>query len=273
MSAPLRIEDLGTVLGVWAHPDDEAYLSAGLMAAARDAGHRVVVATATYGELGTSEPDVWPPDRLAALRKHELAASLAVAGVHEHHWLGYRDGECAAVPAAVGEAAVAGLIEQVRPDTIVTFGPEGMTGHDDHRTISNWTTAAWRSTGARGRLLYATQTPEFHATWGPLNDRLGIWMTGSGPSTPEEELALLLRFSLAERDRKLVALRAHASQTTGLVAEVGADEYGRWWSMEAFVAAPSVESRQQTRTAGANTASGVVIPAVKTTVLTSGGAR
>ena len=50
----LAAADLGTVLGVWAHPDDEAYLSSGLMAAARDAGHRVVVATATYGERGST---------------------------------------------------------------------------------------------------------------------------------------------------------------------------------------------------------------------------
>jgi hypothetical protein len=45
---------LGTVLGIWAHPDDEAFLSAGLMAAARDVGQRVVCVTATLGEHGTA---------------------------------------------------------------------------------------------------------------------------------------------------------------------------------------------------------------------------
>ena len=60
------ITDLGTVLGVWAHPDDEAYLSGGLMAMARDAGSRVVCVTATRGELGTPDPQAWPPERLAA---------------------------------------------------------------------------------------------------------------------------------------------------------------------------------------------------------------
>ena len=56
---------LGTVLGIWAHPDDEAFLSAGLMAAARDAGQRVVCVTATLGEHGTSDPGSWPPNRMA----------------------------------------------------------------------------------------------------------------------------------------------------------------------------------------------------------------
>jgi len=49
--------DLGTVLGVFAHPDDEAYLAGGLMATAVDAGRRVVCITATRGELGFPDDD------------------------------------------------------------------------------------------------------------------------------------------------------------------------------------------------------------------------
>ena len=103
------VAELGTILGIWAHPDDEAYLSGGLMAMARDNGQRVVCVTATRGELGTPDPVAWPPDRLAAERTREMARCLAVLGVREHHWLGYRDGECAAAdPDARGRAAVRG---------------------------------------------------------------------------------------------------------------------------------------------------------------------
>jgi LmbE family N-acetylglucosaminyl deacetylase len=49
-----------TLLAVWAHPDDEAYLSAGLAASAVDEGWRVVVATATRGEIGTDDPEGCP---------------------------------------------------------------------------------------------------------------------------------------------------------------------------------------------------------------------
>ena len=87
-----EVAELGTILGVWAHPDDEAYLSGGLMAMARDAGSRVVCVTATRGELGTPDPVMWPPERLAAERTGELARSLEILGVTEHHWLGYADG-------------------------------------------------------------------------------------------------------------------------------------------------------------------------------------
>jgi hypothetical protein len=77
----IDISDLGTVLGVWAHPDDETFLTAGLMALARAGGYRVVCATATRGEHGTDDPDRWPPARLGRLREYELAAALAALDV------------------------------------------------------------------------------------------------------------------------------------------------------------------------------------------------
>jgi LmbE family N-acetylglucosaminyl deacetylase len=234
---PTRIAtaDLGTVLGVWAHPDDEAYLSAGIMGALRDAGHRVAVATATYGEHGA--PDRSRPAELAEIRRDELRASLALIGVHEHRWLGFVDGACAEVPERDGEAAVTRLIRDVEPDTILTFGPDGMTGHPDHQAISAWTTAAWRASGAPARLLYATLTPGFHTEWGAVNDRVGLWMSGRGPVTPHHELALNVRLTGGALDRKVAALRAHASQTAGLVDVLGEEEFRRWWSTEAFVVA------------------------------------
>jgi LmbE family N-acetylglucosaminyl deacetylase len=161
-----------TLLGVWAHPDDEAYLSAGLMAHARGRGDRVVVVTATAGELGTDDADRWPPHRLAAERRRELRAALAAVDVTEHHVLGYRDGACQDDD---GSARIAEIVDRVQPDTIVTFGPDGMTGHPDHRAVSDWTTAAWHTTGCRARLWYATLTPSFHDRWSVLNERVGMW--------------------------------------------------------------------------------------------------
>ena len=81
------------------------------MAMARDNGSRVVCVTATRGELGTPDPDAWPPQRLAAERTGELARCLEILGVTEHHWLGYRDGECA--DGATRRSAVARLCEVI----------------------------------------------------------------------------------------------------------------------------------------------------------------
>ena len=99
----------GTILSVWAHPDDETYLAAGLMAAAVQAGQRVVCVTATRGELGSTDPDRWPPgEALAAVRTLEMERALAFFGVTEHHWLDYPDGGCADVDEGEAVARLAG---------------------------------------------------------------------------------------------------------------------------------------------------------------------
>ena len=222
-----------TLLGVWAHPDDEAYLSAGLMAEARRRGDRVVVVTATAGERGTDDPDRWPPGRLSRLRRDELRASLALLDVREHEVLGYPDGGCLHHDAS---GTIAGVLDAVRPDTIVTFGPDGMTGHPDHRAVSQWVTAAWQASGGRARLWYATLTPAFHATWGALNDQVGLWSDVDQPPCIEEEnLARSVRLDGALLDQKIAALCAHASQTCPLRELVGPDTYRDWWRTESFV--------------------------------------
>jgi LmbE family N-acetylglucosaminyl deacetylase len=241
--------DVGTLLGVWAHPDDEAFLSAGLMARARRSGRRVVVATATRGERGTNDPVAWPPDLLGPARERELSASLAAVGGAEHHWLGHRDGELGRQATDTGAAQVAELIELVRPDTIITFGPDGMTGHPDHRAVSGWVQRAWRLTGRRARLWYATVTPGFHATWGRLNDEIGLWFPGSRPPvTSYGDLAALVKCEGPLLEAKYSALRAHATQTDPLVELLGEQRFRRWWAEEAFVAAAvPIASRPHTR--------------------------
>ncbi|HZS19570.1 MAG TPA: PIG-L family deacetylase [Pseudonocardiaceae bacterium] len=229
------ISGLGTILGVWAHPDDEAYLSGGLMALARDAGSRVVCVTATRGELGTPDPATWPPDRLAMERTGELARSLKILGVDEHHWLGYRDGDCAqvSVPDAVGKLCA--LIAEISPQAVLTFGPDGQTGHPDHRAISAWTTQAFDRAAARGsRLLYSAVTDEWMRRWSALNERFGIFAPGYPVTTPTSRLAVNLRLDEATTARKICALRAQVTQTSGLVTAMGIDTYRAWVAEEYF---------------------------------------
>jgi LmbE family N-acetylglucosaminyl deacetylase len=230
--------DLGTVLGVWAHPDDEVYLSGGLMAAVRDAGNRVVCVTATLGEHGTADAGRWPPERLARIRSAELRASLAVLGVTEHHQLGLPDGGCAAQPFDEVVDRIAGIVADVRPDTVLTFGPDGFTGHDDHRTVGAWATAAHARAGSVARLLYATSTAEFLDAWTHVYDRIDVFLADDVPlRAPVDSLAVHLPLGAEAADRKLVALRAQASQTAGLVALLGEDTMRDWCATEAFVAA------------------------------------
>ncbi len=231
-----HVARLGTILGIWAHPDDEAYLSGGLMAMARSSGSRVCCVTATRGELGTPDPEAWPPQRLAAERTRELADSLEILGVREHHWLGYRDGECAAVPASRPVAELCGLIEQIGPDTVVTFGPDGITGHPDHRAVSAWATAAFdRSAGPGARLVYAATAERRLPRWQVLNDSLGVYLPGYPVAVPTDRLAVDLVLPPDVVARKVRALVAQETQTAGLLALMGADTYTAWVGEESFV--------------------------------------
>lgn len=224
------------LLGVWAHPDDEAYLSAGLMARVIAAGGEVTVLTATRGEKGTDDPADYDRDHFGVRREAELRASLAELGVTDVRFLGLRDGECDLVDDEAAVARIASVVTDVAPDVIVTFGPDGMTHHPDHRAVSRWTTEAWRRTGC-GELLYATVTHDWATHHRVLHEELGVYadVPGGRPmSVGRAAIALECALDDDELDRKRAALAAHGSQTTALAAAMGESTYRVWWRHERF---------------------------------------
>jgi LmbE family N-acetylglucosaminyl deacetylase len=227
---------LGTILGVWAHPDDESYLCAGLMARAVRAGDRVVCITATRGELGSPDEERWPPGApLAAVRSAEMEAALKVLGITEHHWLDYPDGGCAQVDQEEAVRRVADIMAEVRPDTVLTFGPDGMTGHDDHKAACRWATAAFGQVGKAGAVLgYATNTPEWNARFVPALDELNVYMGVVPPETPAEDLVILEDLTGDLLETKLRALMSMPSQVMPLVDAVGEETYRAAMAQEAF---------------------------------------
>jgi LmbE family N-acetylglucosaminyl deacetylase len=239
MSASVHPER-GSILSVWAHPDDETYLAAGVMAAAADHGQRVVCVSATAGEHGTADPDTWPPLRLARRRTWEAAAAMAVLGVADHRFLGFPDGRLTDHDEE-GRVAVGRLIDEVRPDTILTFGPDGVTFHPDHITVSTWVTAAWEQRGRPCRLLYAAYTAEHLARFGATYEELGIYMTEERPTgATAEQLAVHVQLDGWQLDRKLTALAAMASQTSEVMATIDPVTFAANIAEEAFVDASAI---------------------------------
>jgi LmbE family N-acetylglucosaminyl deacetylase len=235
MDTRTTTERLGTILSIWAHPDDETYLAAGVMADAADRGQRVVCVSVTAGEHGTSDPVTWPPERLAPVRRWEAAAAMAVLGVGEHRFLDLPDGELPRLDEK-GTAMVGRLIDEIRPDTILTFGPDGVTFHTDHIAVHRWVTAAWSARGRRERLLYAMTTAEHLERFGPLYEEWGVYMTDERPGgVPEHALAVHVRLDGAALDRKLTALAAMATQTSGAMATIDPAIFAAQAAEETFV--------------------------------------
>jgi len=218
------VKDLGTILGVWAHPDDEAYLSAALMAWARRNGQRVVVVTATKGEAGTWDEERWPTPKMGDIREKELMRCLEILGVSEHHWLGVYDGTAHEVPLEDGVAMVQPFIEDIQPDTVITFGPDGMTGHLDHKAVSAWTTEAFRRAAPQGATLnYATVTKAYADRWVEYLNRFNVYGPGTPPITPDGELAIRIDIPEDLLELKVQAVMAHDSQIEGMTSVFGPD--------------------------------------------------
>ncbi len=229
------MDELGTILGVWAHPDDETYLSAGLMARAVRAGSRVVCVTATRGEGGSTDEERWPSETMGRVRTAELERSLEILGVREHRWLDLPDIDMATPLPERGYEAVRALVAEVRPDTILTFGPDGMTGHEAHRSVSAWATRALEEVGRPGaRVLYATTTPEWVEEFLPVWAPFGVFLPGTPPVTPREELAVWFELPEDLLAVKVRAILAHESQVQAIFEAVGEEVWWRQMSLEAF---------------------------------------
>ncbi len=231
MTTVLRAEELGTILGVWAHPDDEAYLMAGTALLAGAAGSTVACVTATVGEAGESaDEDRWPREQLSAIRREELAASLEILGINDHTLLEFPDGGLARIDRATGVGRIGEVVARVQPETILTFGADGMTGHPDHITVGDW---AVEAAGGRCRVLAATKTPDWLERFAHVND--GI-LASTPPRTPAADLAVEVTLDDEMIDRKMRALLAQASQTSGLIAALGESTYRAWVASEFWVA-------------------------------------
>jgi LmbE family N-acetylglucosaminyl deacetylase len=229
------MDELGTILGVWAHPDDETYLSAGLMARAVRNGSRVVCATATRGEGGSMDEEKWPPEKMGEVRTAELERSMEILGVAEHHWLDLPDVDMQTALPEGGYASVRDLVADVQPDTILTFGPEGMTGHEAHKSVSSWATRALREAGKPGsRVLYACATPEWADEFLPVWEPFNVFLPGTPHVVPREELAIHYELPPDILQIKVNAINAHVSQIESILEAVGDDVWWKEMSLEAF---------------------------------------
>ena len=232
-AAPATDEPPRRLLGIWAHPDDEAYLSAGLMALTVAAGGHVTVVAITNGEAGFADDDPRSPEQRSAQRQRELRSAMARIGVTDVRFLGIADGEVASVPTDEVVAEIAGIIGDVGPDVVVSFGPDGVTGHADHVANSHLVTRAWGENPI-GDLWYAAKTDQWLAEWRQLHDDFGVWMTGEPIGVRPEDVELIIELEGDALDTKRDVLAEHKSQTEGLAAAFGEDRYRRWICQEVF---------------------------------------
>jgi LmbE family N-acetylglucosaminyl deacetylase len=127
-----------TLLAVFAHPDDDATIGP-LIAHYTKRGVRVHFVFVTSGQQGVTEHAGIPAGaQLAAVRENEARAASKAYGAEPPEFLGEQDGTLGTMKRH-GEIAarLRETIARIRPDVIITFGPDGVTGHPDHRAVGN----------------------------------------------------------------------------------------------------------------------------------------
>jgi N-acetyl-1-D-myo-inositol-2-amino-2-deoxy-alpha-D-glucopyranoside deacetylase len=231
------------LLFVHAHPDDETLNNGATIARYAAAGAEVTVLTCTLGEEGEVIGDQWAnlavenADQLGGYRIGELTAALGHLGVPGPRFLGgagcWRDSGMAGTPrrrrtrftdAELGWAVsqLADVIAELRPHVVVTYDPRGGYGHPDHIQAHRVTTAAlaavadrWQvpkfywtvmSANAFRRGLDQLESADVHPDW--------IWPERDGSFAVEDEQITTVIDAPEQREAKLAAIAAHATQVT-----------------------------------------------------------
>ena len=132
------------ILCVFAHPDDESFGMGGALAEYAMRGTPVDLLCATRGEAGQlGDPPVTTQEELGAVREEALRAAVRVLGFRDLFLLDHHDGQLTDVPYETLLGEVMGVMQRVRPTTLITFGPYGIYGHPDHVRIAAVTSEAF----------------------------------------------------------------------------------------------------------------------------------
>ena len=139
-----------SILGVFAHPDDESWILAGVAAKYRAIGIHTYLICATQGEAGNcAEVYLAKKRALGEIRKKELQSACRVLGINRPTFLGVRDGKTDDWNIDITLGKIVAIIRKLRPTIIITWEPRGDTGHPDHVMISGLTNKAFHISGRK----------------------------------------------------------------------------------------------------------------------------
>lgn len=192
------------ILLVFAHPDDESFGPSGTTAKYRDLGISTDLICATRGEVG-SRLDVPAEVETAAAREAELRKAASIIGIRDIYFLDFIDGQLGQIKSALLTRKISKIMQKIQPEVVITFGPDGISGHPDHIAVGKATTTAFNNLRKKGmgpRKLYYITIPESVL---PNATAMGI------QTRPDKEVTTAI--DIAEYlDLKIKAVAAHTSQ-------------------------------------------------------------
>ncbi len=215
------------LMAIFAHPDDEAFGTGGCLIKYAQEGVETHLVMATLGQVGQIQNStVTTNGPISLLREQELRCACKHYNLSQLHLLGYMDGQTTIAPQAEAVHKIVKLIREVKPQVVVSFGPDGIYGHYDHLAVHRWATAAvmlagdaerWPDAGPPFQVakFYHRARPEMDVQ--RMKQELGashIMMDGVPfpfIGYPIEQISTIVDIS-DHAETKLNAIRCHASQ-------------------------------------------------------------
>ena len=239
---------------VFAHPDDDTYGVAGSLALHANDELQLTVIMATSGGAGRiADPSLATRETLGRVREAEDVASWRALGFDpDVRFLRHPDGGLARIPREQLVLEVRDLLEETAPEVVVTFGPDGITGHEDHVAIGAVATEAFQATRtsssgrAFSRLLHNVVPQSSLDRLNELFRERGLEpMDPTQPfmprGVPDRTIGVRVDCS-SVYERKLEAIRCHKTQAE--LEDVPYDLWPQILSTESFtVAWPERRSR------------------------------
>jgi LmbE family N-acetylglucosaminyl deacetylase len=194
---------------VFAHPDDERIVGPLLSRYARE-GNEVYLVIATDGSKGVREHAGVPAgDSLARVRAQEARCAARELGIHAPVLLGFEDAGLASFESLERlRQEVRRVLGELQPDAVISFGPEGGTGHPDHRLVGDVVTEVVQGGGPGiPQALYYPSLPAERMKDAPPAQP-------SVTSVPERYLPIAVPFAPGDLEATRRAFACHATQYT-----------------------------------------------------------
>ena len=145
------------IVGIFAHPDDEAFGPGGTLAVLSKENN-VYIICATSGESATGTYD----KKLGEERQKELRASCKILGVKEVFFLGFVDGTLSNSLYHEIAGKIETILKKLKPQILLTFEPQGVSGHLDHIAMSMITSFVARKIPSVKEVWYYGISDRFH---------------------------------------------------------------------------------------------------------------
>ena len=155
------MNDVLKLLAIFPHPDDETLGLGSTLARYSSEGVETYLLCATRGERGWFDSEGPNPglEGVGRIREAELRCAAENLGLREVNLLDYIDGDVDQADPGEIIGRIVSQIRRIKPQVVVTFGPDGAYGHPDHIALSQFTNGALVCAADRNFVDSAAQPP------------------------------------------------------------------------------------------------------------------